>query len=143
MRNIAKLSGVLIAGLTLSVAALPVASDAACNKRTNGTIIGALGGGLLGHTIAGRGSHTEGTLIGATAGAVVGNQVSKCHRSHSRAYYRRHSAPPRAAYAPSRYDSRYDRYDTYAANNCRYETRAFYDARGQVVYQPTRVCGRY
>ena len=133
MRTIAKLSGVLIAGLTLSVAALPVASEAACNKRTNGTIIGALGGGLLGHTIAGRGSHTEGTLLGATAGAVVGNQVSKCHRSHSRAYYRSHSAP-RAAYAsPNRY----------AADSCRYETRAFYDARGQVVYQPTRVCGRY
>jgi len=138
MRTIAKLSGVLIAGLTLSVAALPVASEAACNKRTNGTIIGALGGGLLGHTIAGRGNHTEGTLLGATAGAVVGNQVSKCHRSHSRAYYRRNSAP-RAAYAAPRYD----RYDAYATNNCRYETRAFYDSRGQVVYQPTRVCGRY
>ena len=138
MRTIAKLSGVLIAGLTLSVAALPVASEAACNKRTNGTIIGALAGGLLGHTVAGHGDRTAGTLVGATAGGVVGNQVSKCHRSHSRAYYRRHSAP-RTAYA----SPRYDRYDSYAANNCRYETRAFYDARGQVVYQPTRVCSRY
>ena len=136
MRTIAKLTGVMIAGLTISVAALPVASEAACSKRTNGTIIGALAGGLLGHTIAGRGNHTEGTLLGATAGGVVGNQVSKCRRSHSRAYYRSHSAPRAAYYGPSRYDS-------YATNSCRYETRAFYDARGQVVYQPTRVCGRY
>jgi uncharacterized protein YcfJ len=127
MRTIA-----MIAGLAISVAALPVAADAACTKRTNGTIIGALAGGLLGHTVAGRGSHTEGTLLGATAGGVVGNQVSKCKRTaHARAYHR---APTRSAYASQ---------SRYAAESCRYETRPFYDAGGQVVYQPTRVCGRY
>lgn len=126
MRTIA-----MIAGLAISVAALPVASQAACAKRTNGTIIGALTGGLLGHTIAGRGDHTEGALLGAAAGGVVGNQVSKCRRSSSRAHYR--SAPRAHHAAPARY----------AETSCRYETRPFYDARGQVVYQPTRVCGRY
>lgn len=128
MRTIA-----MIAGLAISVAALPLASQAACTKRTNGTIIGALTGGLLGHTIAGRGDHTEGALLGAAAGGIVGNQVSKCKRSSSRAHYRARSAPRAPYAAPQRY----------AETSCRYETRPFYDARGQVVYQPTRVCGRY
>jgi hypothetical protein len=56
-------------------------------------------------------------------------------RSHSRAYYRAQRAARglSAALALRRLCS----------DSCRYETRAFYDARGQVVYQPTRVCGRY
>ena len=123
MRTIA-----LIAGLAMAVAAAP-AAEAACQKRTNGTVIGALGGALLGSTVAGRGDRTEGALIGGAAGGLVGNQVSKCNRSSSRSAapsrsYQRASAEPRYAAAPA----------------CRYETRAFYDAYGEVVYQPTRVC---
>lgn len=43
----------------------------------NGTIIGAVAGGLLGNAVAGRGSRTGGTLIGAGAGAVAGHQIAK------------------------------------------------------------------
>ena len=124
MRTIA-----LIAGLAMAVAAAP-AAEAACQKRTNGTVIGALGGALLGSAVAGRGDRTEGALIGGAAGGLVGNQVSKCNRSSSRTYssrsrtYQRASAEPRYAQAPA----------------CRYETKAYYDAYGEVVYQPTRVC---
>lgn len=115
--------------LGLAVAAAPAAGEAACDKRTAGTVLGAVGGGLLGHAIAGRGSHTEGTLLGAAAGGFVGNQVTKC-RGARRAYYRppvRHRSVSSANYARP------------AA--CRYETRSYYDAYGQMVYAPTRVCG--
>ena len=121
MRTIA-----MIAGLAIAVAAVPVASDAACQRRTNGTVIGALGGALLGSAVAGRGDRTEGALIGGAAGGLVGNQVSKCRTSRS---YSRTRTTQRAAY---------DR--PAAAPACRYETRPYYDQYGEVVYQPTRVC---
>lgn len=123
MRSIA-----MIAGLTMAVAAAP-AAEAACQKRTNGTIIGALGGALLGSAVAGRGDRTEGALIGGAAGGVVGNQVSKCNRSSSRSYSSRTRSYRQASYDPAP-----------RAPSCRYETKAFYDSYGQVVYQPTRVC---
>jgi predicted lipid-binding transport protein (Tim44 family) len=120
MRSIA-----MIAGLTVAIAAAP-AAEAACQKRTNGTVIGALGGALLGSAVAGRGDRTEGALIGGAAGGLVGNQVSKCRRAAPR-YSSRPTSPQRAAYAER-------------APTCRYENRAYYDAYGEVVYQPTRVC---
>ncbi len=119
-----------IAGLAIAMAALPVAADAACQKRTNGTVIGALAGGLLGNTVAGRGDRTEGTLIGAAAGGLVGNQVSKCRskpaRTYSRARTYRDSGPERARYAGDA--------------SCTYSTRTYYDAYGRAVQQPTRIC---
>lgn len=124
MRTIA-----MIAGLAIAVAAVPAASQAACQKRTNGTVIGALGGALLGSAVAGRGDRTEGALIGGAAGGLVGNQVSKCRSksyASSRARARNYE---RADYDRPRY-----------AQSCRMETRAYYDAYGQRVYQPTRVC---
>src|SRR5688500_7387731 len=122
MRSIA-----MIAGLAVAVVAAP-AAEAACQKRTNGTIIGALGGALLGSAVAGRGDRTEGALIGGAAGGVVGNQVSKCRRAPARSYSRSRSSYQSAAYSQPR------------APTCRYENRAYYDAYGDVVYQPTRVC---
>ena len=122
MRSIA-----MIAGLTMAIAAAP-AAEAACQKRTNGTIIGALGGALVGSAVAGRGDRTEGALIGGAAGGLVGNQVSKCRRAPARSYSRTRSYQQRAAYDQPR------------APVCRYETRPYYDAYGDVVYQPTRVC---
>jgi len=56
-----------------------------CNKSKakNGAVIGALGGALLGNTIAGHGNKTEGTLLGAGVGGVAGHQIGKgkrkCH----------------------------------------------------------------
>ncbi|MEG3155419.1 glycine zipper 2TM domain-containing protein [Sphingomonas sp. RB1R13] len=63
-------------------------SNTYCHRRsgTTGTIVGAVGGGLLGHAIVGG---TAGTLIGAGAGALGGRAIEKgslgpkCHR-----YYR-------------------------------------------------------
>lgn len=125
MRTIA-----MIAGLAIAVAAVPAASQAACQKRTNGTVIGALGGALLGSTVAGRGDRTEGALIGGAAGGLVGNQISKCNnKTYSNRSYRRARTTERASYDRPR-----------SGSDCRMETRAYYDSYGQRVYQPTRVC---
>lgn len=128
MRPIALISGLTAAA---ALAAVPLSADAACSKRTTGTVIGALAGGLLGHAVAGHGDHTAGTLIGAGAGGLVGNQVTKCGHAR-RAYYPvRHRAYSRAA-EPRTYAA--------AGSVCTYETRPYYDAYGRLVYAPARIC---
>lgn len=47
-----------------------------CNNDA-GTIIGAIAGGLLGHTVAGRGDRTLGTVLGAGAGAFAGRAIDR------------------------------------------------------------------
>ena len=47
---------------------------------TGGTIIGAIAGGLLGNTVAGRGDHTLGTVLGAGAGALAGRAIDRSDR---------------------------------------------------------------
>lgn len=120
----------MMAGAALAMAALPAVGEAACQKRTTGTVVGAVAGGLLGNVVAGRGDRTEGTLIGAAVGGLAGNQLSKCRRAAPRSYstarsYRSSAAAP-ASYRPA---------------GCRYETRGYYDQYGQLVYAPARVCG--
>ena len=44
---------------------------------TTGTIVGALGGALVGNTLSHGGGKTGGTLIGAGVGAVAGHQIAK------------------------------------------------------------------
>lgn len=47
-----------------------------CND-TGGTVIGAIAGGLLGHTVAGRGDRTLGAVLGAGAGALAGRALDR------------------------------------------------------------------
>jgi uncharacterized protein YcfJ len=42
-----------------------------------GTGVGAVAGGLLGHTVGGGSGRTAATAVGAVAGALVGNEVAK------------------------------------------------------------------
>lgn len=92
----ARLKAIVLAtavGFTVSAVAV-TAADAqsggryrvlVCNKSKakNGAVIGALGGALLGNTIAGHGNKTEGTLLGAGVGGVAGHEIGKhkkkCH----------------------------------------------------------------
>lgn len=126
----------MLAGAALAVAALPAVGEAACPKRTTGTVVGAVAGGLLGNAVAGRGDRTEGTLIGAAVGGFAGNQLTKCRRAAPRTYSSARSYR-RAAATPASYRAR----DSYRAPSCRYETRAYYDPYGQLVHAPMRVCG--
>jgi outer membrane lipoprotein SlyB len=56
------------------------------NNGTTGTIIGGVGGALLGRTIDTRGDRTLGTLGGAAAGALAGRAIDK--GSSDRSYCR-------------------------------------------------------
>lgn len=119
----------MIAGAVLAMAALPAVGEAACQKRTTGTVVGAVAGGVLGNVVAGRGDRTEGTLIGAAVGGLAGNQLTKCNkRSKSRSYAASRSYR-QASYAPR-----------YREPSCRYETRTYYDQYGAPVHAPARVC---
>ena len=51
-----------------------------CNDGDGGTIVGALAGGLLGHTIAGRGDRTLGAVLGAAGGALAGRAIDRSDR---------------------------------------------------------------
>lgn len=73
---------------SLSLAAAPIAAEArtkrvlVCEKNVRqaantGTVVGAIGGGLLGSAVAGNGAKTEGALLGAGIGAVTGHQIAK------------------------------------------------------------------
>lgn len=44
---------------------------------TTGTIIGAIAGGLLGNSVAGRGDRTVGTILGGGAGALAGRAIDR------------------------------------------------------------------
>jgi len=138
MRRILTIAGLAAAVAAPSLAPVTARAQTACEHRAHdrkvaGTVLGAIGGGLLGNAVSHHGS--GGTLIGAGVGAVVGNNLARtsCDRGYSRrAYYR-----GRARYGT--YGSNGYRYA--GANACHYETRPFYDAHGQLVYAPTQVCG--
>ena len=44
---------------------------------TGGTVIGAIAGGLLGNTVAGRGDRLLGTILGGGAGALAGRAIDR------------------------------------------------------------------
>lgn len=48
-----------------------------CNDGTGGAIIGAIAGGLLGNTVAGRGDRGIGTVLGALGGGVAGRAIER------------------------------------------------------------------
>lgn len=76
-----------LACTTLSFTALPLSVEArervyVCDKNVkkkanNGTLVGAVAGGVLGNVVAGNGAKTEGTVLGAGVGAVAGHQIAK------------------------------------------------------------------
>jgi uncharacterized protein YcfJ len=93
------------------------------SPRTNGTVIGAVSGAVIGNVIAGKGNRTEGTILGGLLGGVIGNQATKnkrdtgqanCYQSRYYVYDDGYYAPPppprgyRTAYFVDR-----PRYDTY------------------------------
>jgi uncharacterized protein YcfJ len=93
MRN--KLIVAILACAGLSVAAAPAVGAPpkktqvlVCKdvKKSNnkGTIIGAVGGGVLGNVVAGHGNKTAGTVIGAGVGAVAGHEVAKHNNKNKR-----------------------------------------------------------
>ncbi|WP_421931293.1 glycine zipper 2TM domain-containing protein [Phenylobacterium sp.] len=87
----------------IAMASMPVAADArtrthkvwVCEKNVRhaantGTVVGAVGGALLGSAVAGHGAKTEGAVIGAGLGGLTGHQLAKknakknCHYVYRR-----------------------------------------------------------
>jgi hypothetical protein len=97
----------LIAGLAAAVAAPSLAlaqPDPSCVRSNNqtsatGTVLGALGGALIGSAIAGRHDRGVGVVGGALAGGVAGNVLAGQHNDPCpQGYYR--PGPPPPGYGP-------------------------------------------
>jgi uncharacterized protein YcfJ len=100
---------------------------AAQNRRVAGTVLGAVGGAVIGNQI----SHSGGTVVGGLVGGFAGNQLSKTHCYHP-AEARRHSA----------YEDRNASPQTEASSpgSCAMQDKPFYDARGDLVHRQVQVC---
>jgi uncharacterized protein YcfJ len=78
----------IIAGLALATLTAGFATQAEARKRclrfdkTTGTVVGAVGGGILGSLIGGHGNHTAGTFIGAAGGGLAGHELANNRRKH-------------------------------------------------------------
>ena len=96
----------IVIGLAIGAMALPAvmaptdASAASCRSRkATGTVIGGLGGALVGNAISKGGG---GLLIGGVGGALVGREIGKsgCHRSRTVYYEGGGSRSRGASYQP-------------------------------------------
>lgn len=163
MQRLMMMSG-LVGVMALGLLAAPGTASATCSDRkATGTILGGIGGALIGNSISHGGG---GAVLGGLGGAVVGHQIaaSGCGRARSTAYY----APrDRSGYAYRR-DApravRYLYYDQYGqaisegpapgssytqaayrpieAPVCRTETQSYYDERGSLIQRPVQICDR-
>ncbi|WP_297506274.1 hypothetical protein [uncultured Caulobacter sp.] len=147
-----------IGAIALPTAITPTRADAAsCHSRkATGTVIGGLGGALVGNAISKGGG---GLLVGGLGGALIGREIGKsgCHTTRT-VYYEGGSRAParRPAPEPARqvyYDQRGNRIaaDGFApaaqpvsnpSGGCRAATISFYDERGQLVRRNVDICPR-
>ncbi len=100
--------------IALPMLAAPSEADASCRSRKlNGTIIGGVGGALLGGAVT---HGSTGPIIGGLGGAVVGHEVGRNGCGRSRAYVApRHRTAARAQ-ATSVRKVYYDRYGNVVAS---------------------------
>lgn len=112
-----------LAALTaLPLIAGPTAASASCRGRANtGTVIGGVGGALVGNSISRGGG---GAIIGGLGGAVLGHQIAKsgCHTTTTRHAYYRHGH--RTGYASNQ---------AYYRPAPAYSGQAYYDEHGNLV----------
>ncbi|MCW1401699.1 glycine zipper 2TM domain-containing protein [Novosphingobium sp. MW5] len=78
-----------MAAMALTMGTASTAEARACKRltKTEGAVVGAVAGGVLGHVIAGRGNRTTGTVIGAGVGGVAGHEIAR--KKYNRNCYRR------------------------------------------------------
>ena len=104
------------------------------DRRVAGTVIGAVGGAVIGNQF----SHNNGALVGALGGGIVGNQLSRTNCARSEAYReprhrRRYGADERAG--P-------DRQADIAPSTarCAPQDQSFYNEHGDLVHRQVQVC---
>ncbi len=86
MRKHILAAGIAIAALLPSLAMAQETCEQRSANRTTGTVLGAIGGALLGNAISSHGGKTGGTIIGGVAGAAVGSNLAKGARDCQHAY---------------------------------------------------------
>ncbi len=70
---------ILLTAAALSLTLAGAAEARTCKRltKTEGAVVGAVAGGVLGHVVAGRGNRTTGTVVGAAAGGVAGHEIAR------------------------------------------------------------------
>jgi uncharacterized protein YcfJ len=118
MRKIIAIAA-LAATISLPLIVGPTEANASCQgRKETGTILGGVGGALLGNSVSRGGG---GAVIGGLGGAVLGHEIAKSgcrgsrhayYRSNRRDYYRSNSRDRYASTPPSNYGRRvyYDQY---------------------------------
>jgi uncharacterized protein YcfJ len=96
------------------------------DRRVAGTVIGGIGGAVLGNAVSHRGG---GALIGGLGGAVIGNQLSRRSCDRAGYYYRHHH---RTRYSSSGYYTR--------RSNCSVRDASYYNDRGVLVTRQVQTC---
>ena len=141
------------AGLLALAGAGPAAASCASSE-TTGTIVGGIGGALIGNAVG----RAPGAFVGGLGGAVVGNEIGRSSCRHARYGYRyerrvyepRRTADPAFYYDPAGrpiypaangYAAAYRQPEGYGGA-CRSEQRDYYDATGNLVQRSVKVCDR-
>jgi uncharacterized protein YcfJ len=86
MRKTILLAGLAAAVLIPSMAMAQVTCEQRSANRTTGTVLGAIGGALVGNAVSSGGGKTGGTIIGGVAGAAIGSNLAKGPRDCQHAY---------------------------------------------------------
>ncbi len=155
----------LAGALALPLLAAPSTASASCaDRKATGTVLGGVGGALIGNSISHGGG---GAILGGLGGAVIGHQIasSGCYHERRTAYYGSRSSASydaRPAARPVRYVY-YDQYGNAVAEGpapgvttgytptayrysnppaCRTEMQSYYDDRGALVQRPVQICDR-
>lgn len=158
----------VIMGLAIGAIALPAtlaptdAGAATCRSRkATGTVIGGLGGALVGNAISKGGG---GLIVGGLGGALVGREIGKSGCRTRTAYYSSSPSYRGAAPAPRPAPVRQVYYDhmgnpvatgevrngtfqqvsstSPADGTCRNATISYYDERGRLARRPVQICPR-
>jgi hypothetical protein len=158
--------GGIAAAVGLMALSLPTTASAACRGATTGTVVGGVGGALIGNAIS---HNAGGTILGGVGGAVVGHEIgrsgcahhaARTYERHGTRYYGSAQGPAQPAAPPGvYYDHRgqpvypdgayasaastsYGSYAPWGDAPCRSEDQSFYDARGELVQRAVQVCNR-
>ena len=105
----------LAALIALPMLASPTDADASCRSRKlNGTVIGGVGGALLGGAVT---HGSTGPIVGGLGGAVVGHEIGRsgCRSRHTAYYAPRQSSARAQASTPVR-KVYYDQYGNVVAS---------------------------
>ncbi len=146
--------GLTVAAMALPAVMAPTAADAAScrSRKATGTVIGGLGGALVGNSISHGGG---GLLVGGLGGALLGREIGKSGCRSRTAYYA--PAPRAAATRPEPvrqvyYDSKgnpvasggtYQQVSTTSTGGvCRNATISYYDERGRLANRDAQICPR-